>query len=1327
MPCSEKGDTGIFRTLLICLVLFFGFLPWCPIAVAQDRQGPVKEITVAVGQDLAPFYFRDRKGVADGWLVDIWRLWSKKTGIKIKFVTAPFAETLQLTKEGKVDVQGGCFYSEERAKYLDYVAPLATAETHFFFHKNIYGIETLDDLLKFRIGVIRGDFAVGYLRKNLPGVTLVQYATSEALFKALEKGEIWVFVMDTPVGIYFLKKLKLLSSFRYYPDKPLYSNPFQAAVKKGDTVLPPVVGAGLAMISPEEKVRIERRWVGSKQMKTEGVLTIACDRYYPPFTMLTPSGRAAGILIDLWRLWASKNFRKVEFVFGDWEKTIQMVKDGRADIHSGLYKTRARETFLSFSVPIFTVQGSLAFKTSREPLTLAELSGARVGMIAGSGEESQLREHYPEIICATYVGYRELIMGLQAGEVMAAYDVGASLQSVIEDMGLQGEIQVVLESMSTRDLYAGVLKKDEFRLKAINLGFGEIKEQEIKDLEIRWISNPALRLFSGKARPLVLTMEEKRWIEAHPRIRLGIDPDVMPFEAFGPGEAYEGLSSSYISIISQKLGVEMTPVEGLDWHQVMEAAKAQKVDVLPCVAMTKKRSEFLDFTRPYLDFSIVAVTRKDAPFISKLYELKGQKVAVVKDYYEKEMMEAYFPEIGLFLVDDVSEGLKAVKTGEVMAYMDNSASAIYAIRKLGFKDLKLALTTKHRISLRFAVRKDWPQLTAILEKALQSIPDAEREKVANRWINVRFAERTDWDYLLKIGISSAAIIGLILAFILFWNRRLSREVGERKRAEELFQTIAATAPGAIVQARFDAQGLPEYLYLSAKAEEFFGVPPEQVIQGKERLQWHPEDQKRIQEQIRTVSLGEKDMNIVGRIEPIEGEVKWIRINASPSRSSEGEVIYNGFILDITERKLAEQEYLTSERKNKAMAQAVDDALIMVNGTGEVMYWNQAAEDLFGYTVEEALGMDFHKMAVSEAERVKALAGLKRFSRTGEGRVMGSGLQVTARNRAGEEFPVELSISSFQVDHEWFAVGSVRDISERKEAEAALKKSERRLNSILDTANEGFWAVNNNQEAVDANPAFCKMLGRERKDVIGKTIFDFVDEENKKIFLKQIELRKKGSGSSYEIALSRPDGSQVFCLFNVMPFLDENNEKIGAFGMVTDITERKQSEDRLRFTQTTVDKAALNIFWVDPDTGMFTYANEAACSSMGYTREELLGMHVIQIDTGFSEEKFPGLMEALKAQSYVETEGIHRTKDGRLLNVSLSIVLTELKDRRIIAVFARDITDKLKAEKELKQKLEELEEFNALVVGREEKMIALKEEINDLLVQLGQAEKYEIVE
>ncbi len=1588
MPCFKRSIAGVFGSWLFCLGFFLTVLGMPIVAAAKEGSQDIKEITVAVAQDTAPFYFRDAKGVADGWLVDLWQLWSQKSGIKINFVLAPFGETLKLTKEGKVDVQGGCFYSEQRATYLDYVAPLIKADTHFFFHKDIYGIKTLKDLLGFRIGVIKGDFAVDYLRTNLPGAALAEYVNNGDLFKAVKKGEIRVFVIDTPVGLYFLKKIQLLSNFRYFSDKPLYTNAFQAAVKKGDTVLPPVIKSCFDKISPEEKVQIERRWIGSKIIKPKGVLTIACDRYYPPFTMLTPSGKAAGILVDLWRLWSSKNFRKIEFVFGDWEETLQMVKDGRADFHSGLYKTPKRETFLSFSVPIFDVQDSLAFKTSRKPMMLAELSGARVGVIAGSGEESQLREQYPEIVRIPYEGYPELLTGLQDGDVIAIYDVGITLQRAIEDMGLQGEIRVSRETTPIRNLFAAVLKEDGFRLKSINSGFDEITEKEIRDVEGRWVSNPDLRQYSGKARPMVLTFEEKEWLKKHPHIRLGVDPNFMPFEGVSAGGEYEGISSSYVFLMSEKLNVEMTPVKSLSWHGVMDAVKAGELDVLPCVAKSPKRAEFLQFTRPYLDFQTVAVTRKDAPFIAEMKSLKDAQVAVVKGYFVQEMLEQDFPEMKLVLVDDIEQGLKAVAEGQAAAYVDNSASIVYAISKLGLADLKVAASTGYSSSLRFGVRKDWPQLATILDKALNSIPEEEKRNIANRWINVRFAQRTDWAFLIKMGIAVAMVIGLILTIIIIWNRRMAREMVQRKRAEERFQTIAATTPGAIIQIRFDADGRPEYLYLSPKAEAFFGMPVEQVMRGKERLPWHPEDFERVKKEVQTDLLAEADMNHVGRIISKEGAVKWIRLNASPSRNAEGDLIYNGLILDITSRKLAELDHIRSERKIKAMSQAAEDALVMIDGQGKVLFWNPAAEKLFGYTEAEAMGMDFHQMAAPEVYHEKIYAGLKHFAENGEGPVLGTTTEINARNRKGDEFPVEVTLSSFQVDEEWFAVGTVRDITERKKAEEAIKDSEQRmadlidflpdpilaidvegkvqfwnramekltgvkkgnivgkgdyeyalpfygdrrpilvdlvkqwdeelgkkylsvkkegnclvsesfhphmgdggtylsgiaailydtsgkpvgaieslrdftdrkiaedamkesekkLKTILETAAEGFQLVNASQEIVDQNPAMCHIMGREKDEVIGKTIFDFVDEENKKIFLEQIELRKQGITSAYEIALSRPDGSQVNCLYNVSPLYDENNERIGAFAMVTDISDRKQSEDRLRFTQTTVDKAALTIFWVDPETGMFIYANEAACSSLGYTREELMSMHVPQIDMEFNEEKFTGLMEVLQTHSHVETEGLHKTKDGRILNVMLSIVLTQLENRWVIAVFSKDETEKKQAEKavkeseqrvqtilnaintgviiidpenrtivdvnplaaqmiglpgteiighichefvcpkavndcpvldseqeienaervlltaagqeipilktvtrvklsgkthllesfidiselkkaeqELKERLEELEQFNRLVVGREIKMIGLKEEVNQLLEKLGREEKYEIVQ
>jgi len=145
-----------------------------------------------------------------------------------------------------------------------------------------------------------------------------------------------------------------------------------------------------------------------------------------------------------------------------------------------------------------------------------------------------------------------------------------------------------------------------------------------------------------------------------------------------------------------------------------------------------------------------------------------------------------------------------------------------------------------------------------------------------------------------------------------------------------------------------------------------------------------------------------------------------------------------------------------------------------------------------------------------------------------------------------------------------------DITERKNAEKALRDSELRLRTILQTANEGFWLIDNDTITMDLNPRMCAIMGRNREDVLGRKIFDFVDDKNKVIFEKQIRLRAKGQKSEYEIALSRPDGSQVSCQFNVSPFFNESGTKAGAFAMVTDITERKRAEEARRLNESRLE-------------------------------------------------------------------------------------------------------------------------------------------------------------
>ncbi len=134
-------------------------------------------------------------------------------------------------------------------------------------------------------------------------------------------------------------------------------------------------------------------------------------------------------------------------------------------------------------------------------------------------------------------------------------------------------------------------------------------------------------------------------------------------------------------------------------------------------------------------------------------------------------------------------------------------------------------------------------------------------------------------------------------------------------------------------------------------------------------------------------------------------------------------------------RVQKDELESTMHKINAMSQAVNDALVMIDSQGRVLFWNQSAEKLFGYTAEEAMGMDFHGLAVPPEAREKAYAGLRQFAATGKGIVFGTTIEATAMNRTEQVFPVEVNLSPFQVGEEWFAVGTVRDITERKKADA----------------------------------------------------------------------------------------------------------------------------------------------------------------------------------------------------------------------------------------------------------------------------------------------------
>ena len=283
---------------------------------------------------------------------------------------------------------------------------------------------------------------------------------------------------------------------------------------------------------------------------------------------------------------------------------------------------------------------------------------------------------------------------------------------------------------------------------------------------------------------VILTPQERAFLDARRVIRLGVDPTWPPFEKLEEDGTYAGIASDYVALLSRRLDTVMTPVYGLTWTDVLEGVQKGTIDLIPCIVRSPEREKYLLFTQPYLRFPSVIVTRKEGPFVNGLADLPGQKVGIVKGYVTQEWIDRDYPDIVLTPFGSVEEGLDALADGRIVAFVDNLASITHAIKKMGLDAVRVAATTEYTFDLAFAVRRDWPELVPILEKGLAAIGKEEQTRIHDRWINEAIERPMDWEYVWRAVLIVALVAGIVVAFIVLWNRRLAHEIEERKRAEK---------------------------------------------------------------------------------------------------------------------------------------------------------------------------------------------------------------------------------------------------------------------------------------------------------------------------------------------------------------------------------------------------------------------------------------------------------------------------------------------------------------------------------------------------------------
>jgi PAS domain S-box-containing protein len=244
---------AFLRTVLICCCLIGMFHH--PLAEARPES-----IRVVMDDNYPPFSFRDSTGNQQGILIDQWRLWEEKSGIKAEIHAMDWGKALSAMKRGEYDVIDTLFKTDERSEWLDFTKPYATIEVPIFFNKDIGGITDAASLKGFVVADKHGDAMINILKQG--GVENLQlFESFEAIIQAAKEHKVNIFVMGKPPALHFLNKYAIADRFRQ--SKPLHINQFYRAVNKGNSELLKIVDDGFAAISPEQLEKIDTTWNGT--------------------------------------------------------------------------------------------------------------------------------------------------------------------------------------------------------------------------------------------------------------------------------------------------------------------------------------------------------------------------------------------------------------------------------------------------------------------------------------------------------------------------------------------------------------------------------------------------------------------------------------------------------------------------------------------------------------------------------------------------------------------------------------------------------------------------------------------------------------------------------------------------------------------------------------------------------------------------------------------------------------------------------------------------------------------------------------------------------
>jgi PAS domain S-box-containing protein len=399
------------------------------------------------------------------------------------------------------------------------------------------------------------------------------------------------------------------------------------------------------------------------------------------------------------------------------------------------------------------------------------------------------------------------------------------------------------------------------------------------------------------------------------------------------------------------------------------------------------------------------------------------------------------------------------------------------------------------------------------------------------------------------------------------------------------------------------------------------------------------------------------------------------------------------VRDVTAQREAQRALTTSEEQLSGIVASAMDAIISTDEHQRICLFNPAAENLFGLSAAEALGEHINRL-IPERFRAGHVSHVDQFGTSGStSRRMGALGMLTGLRANGEEFPIEASISQVNVQGQKLFTVILRDVTERYNAEHALRDREERLSLVIDAAKLGTWDWNLITNELYWSERTLEHFGLPPDTTISYERFRQAVHPEDRGWVAEAVRSAIENRSDYDVEMRAvwPDGSEHWIASRGRAYYD-GERPVRMSGATMDITERRQAQEQARRWEQVFEEADFGLVYANAATNTFIAVNPSFARQRGYTPEELANKPILTVYPPELREELRGKFTKIDRAGHLVFESVHLRKDGSRFPVLMEV--TTVRDANGLPVsrmaYALDITELVAARESLARSHEELE-------------------------------------